>query len=274
MKPTFRKFIEDIEVDSSAYSHDDADNTIDTMQTSIRRGYNPEKPRSSWKELPVKFAHEGFKVIYKKNSYGEHDIALIDTRDLSKFEMPFGFALPKDANRIVVNLNVSKTSYDLLAEDGKEHRLMGLKTDVLSGARSYRGSGLAPMLYSTLVEHGQVLFSSTTQTPGGQSTWQRLTKSIGHVGDAAVIIHRTDAYRYIERHKDLNKALIAQLKSQYNDDDDDVDLYDAIDNHDIYLLIGPWAAMNKVAYDHEDTKWVIAPHGVLDRYKKFAIHVK
>ena len=273
MKPTFRRFIEDIEVDSSAYSPDDADSTIDNMQTSIRHGYNPEKKRGGWKDLPVKFAHEGFKVIYKKNGYGEHDIALIDTRDLSKFEMPFGFTLPKDPNRIVVNLNVGKTSYDLLADDGKEHRLMGLRTDVLSGAKSYRGSGIAPMLYSTLVEHGQVLFSSTTQTPGGQSTWQRLTKGIGPVGEAAVIVPRDEAYRYINKNLNLNKALIAHLKSKY-DDEDEFDLYDGIDSHDTYLLTGPWAAMDRVAYDHGDTKWVIAPHGILDRYKKFAIKVK
>ncbi len=273
MKPTFRQFIEDIEVDDSAYSPEDSDSTIDTIQRSIHRDYKPDS--GAWKELPADFGHEGFKVLYKKQNSLEYDVALVDTRDLSKYTVPFGFVLPKDPNRVAVNVNLAKWSIALRNSEGRLQKLHGMKTDVLSGAKSYRGAGLAPMLYRMLVQHGQVLFSSTTQTSGGQSTWRRLVKSIGDIADVGVIVHQYDeaaryAYQNWKQNQDVLRRLGINPEGKFTEDD----IADALGNDDDHLLMGSLSTLDDIAYDDSSSYWVIAPHGTLGEFKKFAIKVK
>lgn len=284
MKPSFRQFLEDIEVDRHAYHPSDADDTIETMQRSVSREYDPakaDKPRSVWKKLPVNFPHEGFEVLYKKNSYGEFDIALVDTRALPKLPL-YNPDTEGDKHRVAININVRPSHVRLINDAGNKGKFRGLTTDVLSGAKNYRGFGLAPLLYHTLVENGQVLFSSTTQTPGGQSTWRRLVRGISHMADVGVIVKNYDAESIFKRYVDKNSPLMTALKKRYMDTsarhrNDNPDLDDLLEEHEgEFLALGTLEQMDKLAYgrDASGTYWVVAPKGFLDEYKRYAIQLK
>lgn len=172
MTPTFRTFLEDIDLlDPLDYAPRDADETIERLQASLDE-------KVSWKKLPVTFPQKGFEVHYRRRPR-DFDVALVDTRSgVGRSSKP----------RIAVNVNMERKHAKLLTADGGQNVLYGMQTQVLSGADGYRGLGLAPLLYRTLVEHGQVLFSSTEQTGGGQKTWRRLTQSVGDVADVGVIV--------------------------------------------------------------------------------------
>ena len=265
MKTTFRKFLEDIYVSPGVYSGADADETIDRVQHSVNTS-------ERWKKLPVDFGHEGFTVLYRKDVGGEFEVALVDNRDLSGFKMPFGFALPKDPNRVAVNIALEGTSHTLLDNTGAVKDLHGVMTSVLSGNRVYRGSGLAPMLYKTLVDHGQVLFSSTSQSPGGQSTWRRLINSAWRDADVGVICPEDAAAKLLSRHAKENQHILDLYKIPNRDR-----TFRGIESHlgkERFLVTGPISALDKVAYSHDHTFWVIAPKGELDNFQKFAVKIQ
>lgn len=189
MNISFRQFLEDIEIDTTSYSPKDADEYIETAQRSVDTNARDNGTfRRHWRTLNVKFPHAGFKVIYRKDK-GTYAIALIDTRDLSGVKVPVGLVLPRGKNRIVAQLVAEKRSVELLTKDGRYKTLQGLQTTLLSGARDYRGSGIAHLLYEALVDHGQVLFSSDIQTPGGKSVWQQITQNMLDRADVGVIAH-------------------------------------------------------------------------------------
>ena len=141
MTPTFRTFLEDIDLlDPLDYAPSDADETIERVQASLDE-------KVSWKKLPVTFPQKGFEVHYRRRPR-DFDVALVDTRSgVGRSSKP----------RIAVNVNMERKHAELLTADGGQNVLYGMQTQVLSGADGYRGLGLAPLLYRTLVEHGQVL---------------------------------------------------------------------------------------------------------------------
>lgn len=274
MKPTFRKFLEDIDVSASAYTRSEADSVISQTQDSINKKFSSKTAVASrWKELPVEFEIDGFSVLYRKNTAGNYDIALVDVRDLSGYKMPFGLSLPKESHRVVTNVNASNYTLGILDNQGSPVKLRGLTTEVLSGAALYRGSGLAPLLYKTLVQNGQVLFSSDTQTPGGQATWRRLVKSVESFADVCVVVPLYYADAVINRNIALNRDLLARL---------DLDLpnkrvsYDSLGKTgaEEFLVMGNLQSLDKLVYSESTFRWAILPHGTLDGFENHVIRIK
>lgn len=152
-------------------------------------------------------------------------------------------------------------------------KLTGLTTDVLSSTENYRGAGLAPMLYKSLVDAGQVLFSSRIQTPGGQAAWRKLISQVSDTADVAGVADGYEAFRLLRKNdgNEHNTELIKFLKK----DSQKLDYAHAngYKGGDTYLLMGNVKALDKVVYGNDSMYWVIAPHGTLDRYEQFAIYV-
>ena len=281
---TFRQFLEDIEVDRHLYTHDDSHDTVDGLQRDINTAYNPltaHKRNAIWKKLPVKFPHDGFEVIYRKGRHYAFDILLVDTRELP--QLPLYTAGKRDTNRIAVSIGTEVHTVNLFADNGKTRKFKGLKTDVLSSSENYRGFGLAPMLYQTLVENGQVLFSSASQTPGGQSTWRRLVKNLHGAADIAVIVDGVSdaAERILTTYARPSISLLDTLTSVYGKTHygrktlkagDKPFMSELLEEHDGQLLIvGDVTVLDKIAYRYDETYWVVAPKGTLAPYAQNAV---
>lgn len=279
---TFRQFLEDIEVDRHLYTRDDADETVASLQQTINGSYNPfaHTRLNTWKKLPVKFPYDGFEVIYRKGERSDFDILLIDTRELPT--LPLYTADKKSAKRVAISIGTEAHTVNLFADGGKIRKLKGLKTDVLSSSENYRGFGLAPMLYQTLVENGQVLFSSASQTPGGQSTWRRLINTLQGAADIAVVVDADDdAERILNKYARPGSALLDALTAVYGKthygrkrlkDGSKPFMAELLGAHDGQLLIvGDVAVLDKIAYQYDDTFWVVAPKGTLAPYVQNAV---
>lgn len=264
-KITFRQFLEDIDVDDSAYSGDDAQSTVDSYAPSVRRSMeDPEN--AEWKPLPVKFPEPGFTVLYTGTSYSfEYQVVLVDSRDLSKYKMPFGFGkLPTDPHRIVAHLQLDAKTAHLPSGS-----LLGVTTNVLSGSSVYRGSGMASMLYETLVAGGQVLFSSSTQTSGGRANWMKLIDRVWDKYDVAVVAEQDEAGEYLESYQGKNRELIKVLKKNSNK----TDIGGLVRGTPHWLLVGTKEQLKELAYDRYENVFVIAPKGTLKQHLHLAIKV-
>jgi hypothetical protein len=127
-------------------------------------------------------------------------------------------------------------------------KLMGVVTDSLSSHEKIRGTGMALKMYQAMVQHGQVLFSSNSQTTGSRKLWERLVAS--KVGEVFVLAEEAAARWY------CNKA--------------------GFDNHDCpgkVLLTGDPDKLNDEAYASSETRWVIVPFDMVGNLKKQAIEL-
>lgn len=125
--------------------------------------------------------------------------------------------------------------------------LHGVFPDSLSSHEKLRGTGLALKLYNALIEHGQVLFSSTAQTTGSRKLWEQLVNI--HKSSAFVLATESAARWYINKDKEYEHR-----------------------NAPNVLLTGPLNKLNDEAYASEETRWVIVP-GNVDILKKEAINL-
>jgi hypothetical protein len=132
-------------------------------------------------------------------------------------------------------------------------KLHGVVVDALSSQSKFRGQDLALKIYEALVEHGQVLFSSNSQTTGSRRLWEDLVN--GNSGVPFVLAEDAAARWY------KNK-----------DDTYPTPAYPTVPN---VLLTGPLEAMNDEAYASSETRWVMLPHDLnnLAEIKDKAIRV-
>lgn len=263
---TFRQFLEDINViHGDEYSPEESAETARNMQASLER-----KP-AGYKRLPVDFPIKGFEVRWVKNE-GDTFVCLVDTRKLDIPQMPFGIKLDaflQKGERLAVVLEVSPRTFPLPGR-----KLRGLQTDTLSSNPYYRGSGLAPMLYETLARAGQVLFSSSAQTPGGQKTWRRLTSSVADVCGVAMLVHDVDAHGLLKRFGGIKHNL--DIITSARKGDAPLTSTNLEKMGEYWLAFGPTKVLDDLLYEDgefDDAIWVLAPHDVLAAHEKTAIHV-
>jgi hypothetical protein len=123
-------------------------------------------------------------------------------------------------------------------------RLIGVSVPSLSSRTEYRGKGLPAKIYQALIDHGQVLFSSDSQTTGSRRLWEALAQRNTTFVLATDSAARFYAHRY-EQHEGQPNV----------------------------LLTGSFKRMNDEAYASEETRWVIVPKDLpgLDRLQQEAI---
>jgi hypothetical protein len=283
---TFRQFIEDVELDDGAFDTDASHQEASGFDQSIKRRYagSEQIDQNNWKKLPVTFPIKGFDVLYSDSSgynVGGKTVALVDTRDTSKMDMPAGFAkLPKDLNRAAVVLDLERDKFEVPGGT-----IYGLTTNLLSARKEYHGSGLAPLVYETLIRGGQTLFSSNVQTSGAQSVWRRITKSLASEAHIFVIIRdaedATAFVRQAERRiktppREIALTTWAQKEwNKYNKElpEDNLDLLNTVREN--YLLTGSPDSLFRHAYVRYSSRWCIMPKGIelSDRMMELAIPV-
>lgn len=127
--------------------------------------------------------------------------------------------------------------------------LTGVVTDSLSSKEAYRGQGYALKIYQALVQHGQVLFSSNSQTTGSRKLWEQLIKN--NLEHAFVLAEEAAARWYIRKFGD-----------------------DEIQSLNV-LLTGSFERMNDEAYASSETRWLLLPSDIagLNRLREGAIEL-
>lgn len=125
--------------------------------------------------------------------------------------------------------------------------LVGVITDSLSSHEKVRGKGMALKMYKALVEHGQVLFSSNSQTSGSRKLWEQLVET--NVGEVFVLAEGAAA-RFYARRAGRDDEQISNV-----------------------LLTGAGKSLNDEAYASSETRWVLLPHDLdgLNTLRKAAI---
>lgn len=212
----FKSFIAEIDHDDSVYlKHVSADVAQQPLD-------------STWSPLPVKapFWKTGYSIHWKDNPYG------IGYRVAVAY-----------AKKVVVYMELD--NFLAKVPGGSLH---GLEVDSLSSRPSVRGTGLVLRTYEALVESGQVLFSSKSQTSGSRALWQKLVQS-EHV--VPFVLAEGSAATWYQR--------------RYGDKTD----------HPKVLLTGSLEAMIEEAYASNETRWVALPKDLegLDRLREGAINV-
>jgi hypothetical protein len=125
---------------------------------------------------------------------------------------------------------------DLMTARVPGGELTGLEVDSLSSSASVRGTGLVLRTYEALVESGQVLFSSDSQTTGSRQLWSKLVQSPKVV--PFVFAKGEAAEWYIKRFgsDEIKEQMPANV-----------------------LLTGSMAKMSDEAYASQETRWLVLP---------------
>lgn len=210
---TLKTFLAEIDLDDSVYSKD-----ASAQVANI-------KIDSTWAPLPIKgsFWKKGYTIHWKENP----------------FKVGYRLAVAY-AGQVVVYIELD--NYTVKVPGGT---LVGLEVDSLSSRPAVRGTGLVLRTYEALVESGQVLFSSNSQTSGSRHLWKRLVQS-DHV--APFVLAQEAAARWYIRE------------------------YRAEDSSNV-LLTGSFARMEDEAYASSETRWVALPTDLpgLDKLREGAI---
>jgi hypothetical protein len=204
MMTSFKVFLAEINHDDGVYNKDTSDHVANF------------KVDDTWSPVPLKgpFWKPGYRCVWKPNPYRA------------------GYKLAVTYNRqtvVYLELRAMKKRVP-----GGE--LIGVEVDSLSSVKRVRGTGLALRTYEALVESGQVLFSSDTQTSGSRQLWERLVTSPKVV--PFVLAEGEAAMWYIDRYgsDDLKEKPPANV-----------------------LLTGPMSKMVDEAYASQETRWVALP---------------
>jgi hypothetical protein len=204
---TFKQFIAEIDHDDEVYSKEASDYVM---------GFGVD---DSWEPL---LTLDGNQVLWKQ-VFKEYRVVMVDK------------ASGKPMMRLELRTKTVKVPGGTLT---------GVITDSLSSKKEFRGQGLALKIYDALLKHGQVLFSSNSQTTGSRKLWEQLVQK--HLDHTFVLAEEAAARWYIK---------------QFADDE-----LSAMN----VLLTGPYKAMNDEAYASSETRWVIVP-GNVENLKNAAI---
>lgn len=210
---TFKTFLEDIQVSDERYSRDESDVTVD------RENEHFDKSKFKKLNLSIPFPKKDFSVWANKKTF-----VLVKAEDDKSFEH--------------VALSLEMDTFNLIVKSAKiSETLPAIMT--ISAGKDYQGMGLAPMLYTYLIEGGLILVSSRDQTPGGQSIWMRLLdKKIG--------------VPFVIKHTWVSSVDKGKLSDT--------------------LVTGNVAKLKKLAYKSEDYRLMIVPkqHALLAKFENVA----
>lgn len=145
-------------------------NDVKKGVASKKRKNNTSQNFGSYKFVPVTGLPDGFYLAYKKSpdqwskiSSDKFMVTLIDVRNnINKPEVVSYIWFNPE------NLYFGPPNYSSMT---------GLKVSSVGTAQKYRGKGYTLQVYKMLVNHGQILFSDTSQTPDGSKLWEKLITS-------------------------------------------------------------------------------------------------
>ena len=206
---TFKQFVAEIDHDDSVYSKRASDHMLRTMQ----------QVDDTWKLL---LKIDDNPVVWKKVA-GDYKLVMLE----------------KDTLRPMFRLVLNEMRVKVPGGN-----LTGVMAWSLSSKEQFRGQGYAYKMYEALVKHGQVLFSSTSQTSGSMKLWQQLVQS--GVGEPFVLAEGVAARWYTNQYKQHDGA-------------------------GKVLLTGNFDRMDNEAYASHETRWLIVPHDIAGQFKKKAI---
>lgn len=197
---TFKQFLYEIDHDDSVYTKAASDHVA-------------KFPVDGWLDL---MSIDGHKVVWTKAG-NEYRVAMLDENGKPMFRL------------------------ELLTKTVKVPggTLTGVVTSSLSSKAEHRGKGLAAKIYEGLLDHGQVLFSSNSQTSGSRKLWEELVHR--YHDQAFVLAQHPAADWYIKKYGDESHA------SGYNAG---------------VLLRGSIERMIDEAYASHETRWLLIPKDI------------
>jgi len=160
---TFKQFLEDVYVDNELYTKRDSQADINNAESksNLKPALRGKLKGKGWKSLGRPFKDPAFSVLWERKQYSVN-VILVN----------------KEASEVAVSVSFDEVR-DIEVENGK---ISYLEVGTLSSNEKYRGKGLPAALYEFLIENGQILVSSDSQTSGGKATWETLTEQTsGHV---------------------------------------------------------------------------------------------
>lgn len=215
---SFKTYLAEIDRDDSVYAKDAAEWVMSNYKVD-----------GKWQTLPLKhpFWKPGYRCVYLPRGNGIFKMAVLQ------------------GEKPVVALE-----FDTKISRVPGGQLTGVEIDSVSALESVRGTGLVLRTYEALVESGQVLFSSTSQTSGSHKLWTALVKSPKVV--PFVFANASAAEWYIDRYGDED------IKEQQPLN---------------VLLTGSMSKMVDEAYASQETRWLVVPVDLpgLDRLRDSAI---
>lgn len=225
--------LNEITVNPDAWTKDDA------------HGHISDENITNGKWLPIPTTHH----------FADNTFNLLWRKDIGLFKI------------ILVDANTSDIAL-LVQCDKEEVNVMGgkffaMSVNTLSAREQYRGKGLANKVYECLIENGQFLASSDTQSPGGKAVWDRLVQSTSH--DVYALTRVRDAL------VSANKDTISKTKealARYGIPDQRSDYHTAHTAYerrvDRVLFSGSKAQICKYAYqDGPNAQILVVPKGQL-----------
>lgn len=158
MKPTFKQFLEDIDIFSADdYSTHDSDNSASEHDDEIKAELKQKVVDSKYKPFDAPFNNKEFELLQHVRGK-ETTIVLLNKKT-------------KDA---AVTLRLEPVSINLF---GKKFTYQA--TELLSALKKYQGQGLAPLVYQAVMHSGKfAVGSSYEQTEGGAKTWTKTLKVV------------------------------------------------------------------------------------------------
>lgn len=162
------RLFEITKLEPQAFSDENAQSFVNVQ--NLKHSENP----GNFKYVPVTGLLDGFFLKYSEmgTSY-RYTVSLIDATDSKKPTV------------------VSSVQFAPMDRDIGTSIISGLQVTGAATSRSYVGKGYMVYVYKTLVEHSQIIFSDTSQTPAGQRLWQKLTTN-NDVSAWAIIHTSTD----------------------------------------------------------------------------------
>jgi hypothetical protein len=158
------------QISSSDWDQGAVDSEARSIKKTLTKKPNSKGDFGKHKLVPVTGLPEGFYLTYQtqKEGFGSFKrekfiVALIDARQ------------SMDDPNVVSYLWFSPQT--LYFGEPNYSSITGLKVRLLGTTSEYKGYGYAIQVYKMLVNHGQILFSDTSQTPDGTKLWTKLTTS-------------------------------------------------------------------------------------------------
>lgn len=194
MKPTFKQFLEDIDmIDGEEFSKYDSDNHASEHDHEIKKELK-KGVADKFKPFEAPFTNRDFELHHQVK--GDKLIVVL---------------LHKKTKDAAVTLTLQKREVNLHGS-----RVTYWATEVLAGLLKYQGQGLAPLVYQAIIRsHRYVVGSSNEQTEGGAKTWVKILRIIDEpvfVADCAF----DDEYRLVKGElPDLKKLAYSKPENFY-----------------------------------------------------------
>lgn len=165
-----------------------------------------------YKFVPVTTLPAGFYLAYKNSpdefsttSRDKFMVVLIDTRE--------------DINKPKVVTYIWFNPQNVYFGEPNYSSISGMKVASVGTASEYKGKGYALQVYKMLVEHGQIIFSDTSQTPDGTKLWMKLIES-GQFSAWGLVINKSSTLELVNALGPIDssnlQSIMGEMFSRYS----------------------------------------------------------